>query len=324
MTAAAAFLAGAGWTDAAHEDIASDASERRYVRLLRADGARAVLMRAPVVASPEAAAQFDAFRRIGAWLRDLGLAAPAEIACDRGGGLLLVEDLGRTSLAHLLDTGSPEAGPAYRAASGVIAHLAAAAPPEGLSRPSPGDMAAMTGVTFDRLDGAAALRDTLQARLAEALAGVADLPPAVSLRDMHGDNLIWRADRTGMARIGLLDYQDALMLPDGYDIASLLDDPRRDVPVPLRRAVIAAYAADRGLPEAEMTTRVDLLSIQRNARILGIFRRLSCLGRPAYARFLPRTRALLLRAAGNPELAALAPPVADLVERTRAWQETAA
>jgi aminoglycoside/choline kinase family phosphotransferase len=63
------------------------------------------------------------------------------------------------------------------------------------------------------------------------------------MRDVHGDNLIWRPRPAGLLRIGLLDFQDALVLPDGYDLASLLDDPRREVPETWRGAPDRHYAA---------------------------------------------------------------------------------
>ncbi|MDG4650276.1 phosphotransferase [Roseibacterium sp. SDUM158017] len=325
MTAAAGMLAQAGWHGSREEPVAADASDRSYVRLVRADGKSAVLMRAPVAASVEARKQYDAFRRIAAWLRGAGLGAPAEIAADPEAGLLLLEDLGRIPLSRLLEDDSPEALPAYRAAVAALARVAAAEAPCGLDRPSPEGMSAMTGITFDQLGGAGTLQATLRDRLAERLAAVCDARPAVALRDVHGDNLMWRPEREGVARIGLLDFQDALILPDGYDLASLVDDPRRVVPASWRKDLIADYAGARGLPEAELSLRVDLLSLQRNIRILGIFRRLAHgMGRPAYARYLPRTRALLLRAAANPGLADLGPLVGDLVDRTAPWQEVAA
>ena len=120
-------------------------------------------------------------------------------------------------------------------------------------------------------------------------------------------HLAARQDGTAAAS-ACLDFQDALVLPEGYDLASLVDDPRRTVPEAWRDDLIRAHAAARGLSEADMSRRVDLLSLQRNLRILGIFRRLTTeLGRPAYARFLPRTRTLLLRSAGHPELRRPAP-----------------
>lgn len=324
MTAQADFLEKAGWRDAEVAPIASDASDRRYLRLRRDDGATAVLMLAPVAASGTARQQFDAFRRIGAWLRGLGLGAPSEIAADPAAGLMLLEDLGAAPLSGLLESGATEAAEAYRAAVDVLSRVARAEPPDGLARPDPADLAAMTGPTFDCLPGSGALRIELQKLLAARLATIAE-QRTVALRDVHGDNLIWRSGREGPARIGLLDFQDALIMPEGYDLASLLDDPRRVVPESWRRGLLASHADARGMPEDAMALRVDLLSLQRNIRILGIFRRLAAeMGRPAYSRFQPRTRALIARAAAHPELSDLRPHVADLLDRTAHWQEDAA
>ncbi len=322
MSAADVLLRRAGWAAAAQEPIASDASDRTYLRLRRGDGATAILMRAPVAASDTARRQFAAFRRIADWLRAQGFSAPDEIAADADEGLLLLEDLGETRLAQLVEARADDARLAYAAAGAVLADLAAASPPPGLDVPSPEAMAGMTEITFEDMPGTADLGRAVRSALAEALDRIA-AKGVVSLRDMHGDNLIWRPEMAGKARIGLLDFQDALILPDGYDIASLVDDPRRVVPEEWRGDLVADYAAARGMDGAEMAFRVDLLSVLRNVRVLGIFRRLAERRSPAYARFLPRTRALLVRAVSRPELSALRPAVAELVARSEALPEAA-
>jgi hypothetical protein len=320
MNVQADFLVQAGWSAAEAAPIASDASDRQYVRLHRPDGATAVLMRAPVATSRTARRQFDAFRDVGAWLRGLGLGAPEELSVDPENGLMLLEDLGDMPLSRLLEEGHRDAHRAYADAVAVLAEVAQAPPPEGLACPDATEMAAMTGMTFEQLPGSKALGEALQAALARHLVRI-EGDGAVSLRDVHGDNLMWRRERAGLERIGLLDFQDALILPDGYDIASLLDDPRRTVPEPWRRDLIAAYAGRRGKSLQEMNHHVDLLSLQRNLRVLGIFRLLATeKGRPSYARFQPRTRALLWRAAAHPDLPDLQPLVADLLDRTEHWQ----
>lgn len=101
------------------------------------------------------------------------------------------------------------------------------------------------------------------------------------------------------------------MLPRGYDLASLLDDVRRDVPSSWRDSLVGEFATSK--------PGFDILSLQRNLRILGVFRRLSVgFGKPAYAAFLPRTRALIARAAES-QTAPLAMAVAELLDRTAEW-----
>jgi N-acetylmuramate 1-kinase len=324
MTVEAGFLDGARWAGARVASIPSDASDRSYRRLRRADATTAILMQAPVATSEAAARQFAAFRQVAEWLRGLGLAAPAELAADPEAGLLLLEDLGEVPLSALLDRGAPEAREAYGAALSVLLRLSEEPGPDWMARPDATGMAAMVDLTFSLLTGSEALAQETRGELAEHLGGIGDAC-AVSLRDVHGDNLIWRPDRAGPLRIGLLDFQDALILPEGYDLASLLDDPRRAVPEAWRDELIGAHAAATGRSAGELSRRVDLLSLQRNLRILGIFRRLATeLGRPAYARFLPRTRRLLMRSASHPELHRLRPLVVELLDRTAHWQAEAA
>lgn len=319
VTSADHILERAGWNGAQMQKIPSDASDRSYVRLVRGGGETAILMRAPVGASKTARAQFDAFRRVSAWLLEIGIAVPREYAVDTSAGFILMEDLGKVPLSHLVETGSPQAEPAYRGALDVLVHLAERAPPEWLSRPTPDDMAAMIDLTFSMLPGSEALATHLKAAMSDHLNKVQNLP-AMSLRDVHGDNLIWRGEKVGLARIGVLDFQDAVILPLGYDLASLLDDPRRDVPEAWRTTFISEFAFALGQSETEMSARVDLLSLQRNLRVLGIFRRLATeRDRPDYARFLPGTRALIQRALDHEDFRILRPLVTDLLDRTAHW-----
>jgi aminoglycoside/choline kinase family phosphotransferase len=202
----------------------------------------------------------------------------------------------------------------------MLARLASETAPDWLDRPDVGSLSAMVSLTFSLLPGS----DDLAGEMREALVGYltpTEAETAVSLRDVHADNLLWRPERAGHLRIGLLDFQDALILPDGYDLASLVDDPRRVVPETWRGQLIGDHAAARGRSVADMTRRVDLLSVLRNLRILGIFRRLSAeRGRGSYAGYLPRARELLLRSAAHPDLVRLRPLVTELLQRTEHWQ----
>lgn len=320
MSGHAAFLQGTGWDGASRTPMTSDAGDRRYWRLTRGDGATAVLMEAPVAVSEAARRQFTAFRRIGAWLRAQGLSAPCEVKADAGQGLMLLEDLGQTSLSHLLDQGAPDAREAYLAAVDCLADVAGAADPPELPQPIAGGVAEMLTPLSDAIGGIA----DLQAGIEAALDAIPS-PPVLSLRDIHGDNLMWLPARRGPARIGLLDFQDAVLLPDGYDLASLFDDPRREVPAEWRAAGLTRYAAARGQDPDDLARRVALLSVLRNLRILAIFHRLSAeAGRARYGAHIPRTRHLIDRAAAHPGLHRLAPSVAEVLRRTTGWGDVAA
>lgn len=317
----APFLRAAGWADAAQAPLAGDASARRYARLMRG-GQSAILMQAPVD-GPETQASLAAFLRVAAHLAAGGFSAPGVIAADPAAGLVLLEDLGDATLARLLAQDPATAWPAYGAACDVIDALALLPVPKWLDRPDHAAQAAMIAPTLAALPPGAGLAG-LQPLLATALATHAHGPPVMALRDYHGDNLIWLPRRHDLRRIGLLDFQDAVALPLGYDLASLLDDPRRDVPADWRASLIARFATRHGLPQEAAAARIATLSLLRNLRILGIFHRLAGPGgKPRYRAFLPRTGALIDRAVADPALAALRAPVAALRALTAPWAEGA-
>ncbi|MBF9036800.1 phosphotransferase [Rhodobacterales bacterium HKCCE2091] len=303
------FLAAAGWSGTERAPLAGDASARVYERLSR-PGGTAVLMRAP----PEDRHAFDAFLRIDDWLRGAGFSAPEILAADPGAGLMLLEDLGDGLLATLAATGAGTEARLYRAAGEVVVALGRTPPPPDLPVLDADGLAALVGLAFDEAPEAGALRadwDATAPGVFRAHLGSAD---TASLRDLHAGNLLWLPEREGIARIGILDFQDAVVAPAGYDLASLVDDPRRDVPAALRAELIAAHAAATGDDPGGLALRVDLLSLARNLRILGIFRRVARLrGRPSYLDFLPRTAALVARAAGRAEAAPLRPVVRGLL-----------
>jgi len=298
------FLARNGWAEARQTPLAQDASTRRYLRLVRGDET-AVLMIAP----PQEDRAFQQFIAIAHWLRTNGLSAPRILAKDAAWGLMLLEDFGDGLMASLAGA-DPRLEPELYAETGrVLAHLSRCDPPEGLSPLGAEELARQTGLLFDEMpngpspamveDWQAALRRVLQDEL---------LPgPVVALRDLHAENVIWLPDRSGLRRVGLLDFQDAVIAPPGYDLASLVDDPRRHVPDQIRADLIADHARALGHDGDAMAAQIDLLSLARNLRILGIFRRAARLrDRPAYLAFLPRTAWLIRRAARTPAATPLA------------------
>ena len=102
------------------------------------------------------------------------------------------------------------------------------------------------------------------------LAGRSTTPPTWVLRDYHSPNLLWLPERDGVARVGLLDFQDAVMGPAAYDLASLLQDARVDVPETMEIALLSRYtrarrAADAGFRRADL--RAGLRHARRAARL---------------------------------------------------------
>ena len=140
----------------------------------------------------------------------------------------------------------------------------------------------------------------------EALAPAIEAPPTWVLRDYHSPNLLWLNEREDIARIGVLDFQDALIGPAAYDVASLLQDARVNVPESLEVALLGRYvrarrADDRRFDAAVFARLYATLAAQRATKILGIFARLDRRdGKPQYLRHMPRLWSYLQRVAGAP------------------------
>lgn len=296
--APAAFLAAspaAGW---ARAPLAGDASRRRYERLTAPDGRTAILMDAR--AEPASVAPF---LRIAGHLRGLALAAPAVL--HEGGGLLLLEDLGEGNVAAWAAARPADAPMLYEAAVDVLAHVQASPPPPGLLAFSPLRAAGLIAPLFEHAAPTDPRRGALlTGRLAEALAH-AGTPDRLALRDFHAENLVWRPGRAGHDRLGLLDFQDAVLAPPAYDLASLLRDARADVAEDLRQALIRRFAAATGATEAATAHEAAAWGVQRNLRILGLFARFAAEGRASYMARAPRLRRHLAADLSHPRLRAL-------------------
>lgn len=322
----ARFLAKAGWGAAVRWPLAGDASERRYERLAL-EGRSAVLMDAP----PGIADDTAAFARIAAHLAAAGLSPPAILAEDHATGFLLLEDLGDGLFSRLLDADPGREGELYAAATDVLRHCQAYSPAPGLPDLSARDWAeaaafalswyafAATGEAPDSAMFVTILQDLMHRH--------ADGPRVMILRDYHAENLLWLPDRSGPARVGLLDFQLAQMGQPGYDLVSLLQDARRDVGSATETAMIARFCAAKGMTEEAFAPTYAVLGAQRALRILGVFARL-CLkgGKAGYVGLMPRVWGQLqrnLEHAALCELAALCgdllpAPDADVLERITA------
>lgn len=303
--AARPFLQSLGWGDAEILPLAGDASFRRYFRAV--DGARrAVLMDAPPPNEDP-----RPFLKLAEYLSSKGFAAPAIYGKDLDEGLVLLEDFGDDRVRDHLDA-HPEAEDAiYRRAVALLADLhrqpAADVPPY--------DRAAYLRET-DLLTGwycpAAGISVDVPGYVAawEAVLPLVeqDAAPCVTvLRDYHAENIMLIGGRPASHDLGLLDFQDALAGHPAYDLVSLLQDARRDVPPELEREMIAHYKA-LAMPGEGFDAAYAVLGAQRNAKIIGIFTRLwQRDGKPRYLSFLPRMWGLLERDLAHPALA----PVAD-------------
>jgi len=322
-----AFLSEAGLADAVRAPLPGDASTRRYERLKPASGPGLMLMDQVAAAeslpadpswSPErrkaegwnaiarlSAGRIEAFAAVASHLRSVGLSAPAIVALDAGAGLAVLEDFGDDLFARAIEAGQDER-PLYLAAVDALALLHAAPPPPVLTGAAGRwplqtyDATALQGgadLFVDwmpklkpelRFDAAAMAewREAWVPVVAEGEAGAS----VVAHRDYHAENLIWLPEREGPARVGMIDFQDALRAHPSWDLHSLLQDARRDVPGALEAEALARYFEIAPVDDRAAFLRSYAgLAALNEARILGIFARLIVRdGKPRYAGFLPR------------------------------------
>lgn len=304
------FLAEAGWGHAERGVLAADASFRSYDRL-RADDRTAVLMNAPPPLE-----NVTAFHRVQDILLGLGFSAPQTLAIDETHGLLLLEDFGDKTFTRALATGAEEA-PLYRMATDILAalHKRCGAEASCLKPYDAGELereALLLPEWYYPAVTGRQINDAQRASYLEAWRQVMPLalktPANLVLRDYHVDNLMVLDGRTGVAACGLLDFQDALKGPISYDLASLLQDARRDVPEDLEADMISHYlAAFPALDRRAFQDSYDVLAAQRSAKIIGIFTRLSRRdGKDDYLKHIPRVWRLLTRALALDSLAPVA------------------
>ena len=305
--AAPAFLAAHGWAGAAILPLAGDASFRRYFRVV--DGARtAVLMDAP-----PAHEDSGPFLSVGKHLTELGFSAPRPLGADLEQGLILLDDFGDARVTPVLEAEPERERAIYEAAIDVLAALHAH-PAPALAPYAESELRRevrvftewyLPAVGLSEAPGYDAAWDAVWPGVLMATAA----SPVLTLRDYHADNLML-LDRPGLAGLGLLDFQDALVGHPAYDLVSLLQDARRDVPMALEAAMLDRYLCARGITDRRgFRVIYDILGAQRNVKILGVFTRLRDRdGKAGYVERHPRLWGYIDR---NFEAAALAP--------VRAW-----
>ncbi|WP_198162082.1 aminoglycoside phosphotransferase family protein [Sphingomonas sp. TDK1] len=299
--AAPAFLASAAWDGARILPVAGDASFRRYFRVVDGDRS-AILMDAPPPHEDP-----RPFLAVAQWLTDHGFAAPAILHADLDQGLVLLEDFGDVRLRETVDAEPARERGLYGAAVDLLVRLHA----EEAGVDTPYDRAVYqreAGLFVEWYCPAVGLNVDAAGYVAAWDAVLAPLldghRPVTVLRDYHAENLMLIE---GGERLGLLDFQDALAGHPAYDLVSLLQDARRDVPAAVEAAMLARYREATGAGEA-FDIAYHVLGAQRNAKILGIFTRLwKRDGKPRYPALCPRVWAYLERDLAHPALA----PVAD-------------
>lgn len=323
-----AFLANAGWGDADRRHLQGDASTRRYERV-QTPARKAVLMdwpppRPETPRDPYRADTVRPFIAVGNALRDAGLSTPAFYSADEDEGFLLMEDLGADGVVA---NGSPiEAR--YQLAVAALAEIHKE--PRSAELPLPdGTTYRLRDLNVDALSAELGLfpdwyvphstgepladadRAGFAALWAPLLETLETAERSWALLDFHSPNLLWLPERQGIRMIGLLDFQDALIGPTAYDVASLAQDARVTVPADMEEHLKAHYVALRqaaapAFDKDAFATAYAILAVQRATRILGVFARLADkFGRPGYLQHIPRVREYLARGLTHPVLSGL-------------------
>jgi tRNA threonylcarbamoyl adenosine modification protein YjeE len=329
------FLDDAGYADARRLRMPGDASTRSYARLVRDDGV-VILMNAP--RRPDGPAVYDGksysaavhlaedvkpFVAIDNGLRARGFSAPSIHHADLDAGFLITEDFG--SAGFIEDDPPRPIAERYEAATDMLAALHREALPEILPV-APQITYAIPTFDTDALlvevglmlewympDRGAEPTDNMRAEFVmmwrDLLSKPASAARTWALRDFHSPNLIWLDERPGTARVGIIDFQDAVLGPAAYDLVSLLQDARVDVPEQLELALLTRYikarrASDDSFDPAGFAELYAIMSAQRNTRLLGTFARLNRRdGKPQYLRHQPRIWTYLNRSLAHPALA---------------------
>jgi aminoglycoside/choline kinase family phosphotransferase len=279
------------------EPASSDASFRRYFRVFTGE-ATYIVMDAP---PPQE--NVRPYLKVSRLLESLGTHVPHVHETDAERGLLLLEDLGTTLYLERLNAGDdPE--PLYRDALGALAviqvrgHEASRELPPYDRAALEQELALMPEWLLARhlaLEPAAAEGELIAGAFAFLVREGLAQPAVFVHRDYHSRNLMVVSARNP----GVIDFQDALRGPVGYDLVSLLKDcyiawPRTRVVdwVSGYRARLAAEGGPAGANEAQFLRWFDLIGVQRHIKVLGIFCRLWYRdGKPGYLADLPRVLA---------------------------------
>jgi tRNA threonylcarbamoyl adenosine modification protein YjeE len=328
-----ALLEQAGWAQGQRQQMYGDASTRAYERLTDPHGRTAILMIAPprppgpklrfgksYAEIAKLSTDIRAFLTVGEGLRALGYSTPRVYAYSVADGLALLEDFGTETIVdangvnpsryaeaaalladlhirllprELLFAGETYSFPVYDLDAMLIEVELALdwyAPAIARGAPSSGARMQFLGLW----------RELLAAPLAE--------PLTWTLRDYHSPNIHWLAERNGLARLGLIDFQDAVLGPPAYDVASLLQDARQNVPGDVEARLLMLYGRRRGQADPSFdfenfVAHYAIMGAQRATKILGLFTRLDRRdGKPQYLKLLPRIEQTLARDLNHPVL----------------------
>ena len=327
------FLIDAGLHGARVVPLTGDASDRKYYRVLLADGGSQVLAVHP------GPIDFDGmtFVKVARLLADLPVPVPQILAHSNALGIIALQDLGDVTLqAHLGAAPPAEHKALYRQAVTLIETLqrrgaemrSADYPPYRISF----DVEKLTWelefFAKNFLEGyrglklTATAREALRAEFAAIAGELASERPVLCHRDYHSRNLMLHHEQ-----LYIIDFQDARMGPDTYDLVSLLRDSYVDLTEDDVDDLTAFFLALRRGPgssggaedRAEFRRRFDLMAVQRNLKALGTFGfQTISRGNPVYIQYIPRTLNYVRANLGRyPRFARLRDLLADHLEELR-------
>lgn len=321
--------------------LTGDASVRAYEYLPQPDKSRLILMDWPK--PPKGAAVHNGrtyaevahiaqdpwpFIALSLALHDAGFSVPKVLAADCENGILLLDDLGSEGI---LDASGAPIEARYRETVLALAALHAKVFPREIhvKRPDIGSHI-HTIPAFDQLPmlmevrllldwylpfmrGREANEDERSTYLAiwdRLIEEIGRADTSLLMRDVHSPNILWQDSKQGHARVGFIDFQDSMIGPAAYDVASLIRDARVTLPPAMTERLLAAYLEARqdmpGFDAVRFRQDVALLSAQRCCKLVGLWVRLMKRdGKPGYMKHMPRTIAYLEDSLTHPVLAPL-------------------
>lgn len=311
------FMKSLKWEHVVMHPLQADASFRRYYRL-EGTPSPMLLMEDPPDRPPVPPfVMVEPFIKIAAHLRALGLHAPEVHFKDIPNGLLVLDDFGDDTYTRLFEKGS-DPKHLYELAVDVLVHLHKHPQRCAIDLPRYDDQKLVDETMllldwyYPKLTGkqpTIEMRDSFAAVWKELFKKFPKDQDTMVLRDYHVDNLMLVSGEKGLQACGLLDFQDALIGPFSYDLMSLLEDARRDVPPDLRQHLYDRYMqgmekdSGTGFDRVAFDYSFRVLAAQRHAKVLGIFVRLFVRdSKDRYLKFIPHVHKLFIESLDNPVL----------------------
>lgn len=273
--------------------IASDASFRSYYRIkFKNNFDNLMLMYAPINHE-----RIDHFINVDKFLVEHNFSAPQIKAIDEENGFLLLEDFGDNTFTRVLKDNPKLELDLYKKACDVLIELHKIDDKISLESYNNHVMIKEVMLFIDWYLQLANKKISLS-QIAdykklwfELFDKISITKKVVVLRDYHADNLMLLNNKDNYKSIGLLDFQDALMGSPVYDLISLLDDIRRDIAVENRQELYNYFLSKTNYQVENFLQDCEIISLQRNVKILGIFARLVLRDKKdKYFEYVPRVK----------------------------------